>query len=238
ATLNYLVTLDTELAVTRVRAIRDRGVGPPRHPSPIVGFEDCRLARFDGRWWATATVRDRSPDFRAQVALLGLQGRTVESVRVLDPGRGTEHEKNWMPFVTDAGLHVVYSVSPTVVYRLDPATGSLDLVIDEPGPVEAIGLRGGSGGIPFDGGYLFVAHEVRHGPRGRDYVHRFVQLGPDLRVLALSDPFCFQGPGIEFCAGLAPHRDGYVLSFGRDDRSAWLALVGAESLRKLLRPVV
>jgi hypothetical protein len=236
-TVNYLVDLDSELGVARVRPLKDLDAGPPRRDGEILGFEDCRLVEFEGRWWATATVRDRSADQRAQIALLGLDGRRIESVRILDAERGAEHEKNWMPFRADAGLHVVYSVDPTVVYRLEPQTGALELVFDEPGPPGAAGLRGGSAGIPFDGGYLFAAHEVRHGAQGRDYMHRLVLLGPDFRIAALSERFYFHGPGIEFCAGLAPHRDGVVLSFGRDDRSAWLAVVGRDSVRGLLKPV-
>jgi predicted GH43/DUF377 family glycosyl hydrolase len=227
------VDLKPDLSLAGIRPLVDLGAGPARYVAQVIGFEDCRLIEIDGRWWATATVRDLNPEERAQVVLLGLGGDRVESVRVLDAGREARDEKNWMPFEFDGQLHVLYSVAPTIVYRVEPETGELRLVREEPGPAPASELRGGSQGVAFEDGVLFAAHEVGWGQKGRNYAHRLVLLDADLHVAALTPPFYFLGPGIEYCAGIALHERGVVFSFGCDDRTAWLGVVSRDDIRRL-----
>jgi glycosyltransferase involved in cell wall biosynthesis len=255
-TANRLVTLDEQLRPTASAVLPDVPPGAEVHPSQVVGCEDLRLVHVDGRWRATATVRDRNPDWRCEIALLDLGasddptapgGTTLRLLAGPDPAR---HEKNWMPFVHDGDLHVLYLCSPTTVLRVGD-DGAAEVVSQAPGPPGLSDARGGSQGLPVEGGHLFVVHEATVGGHlGRVYAHRLVLLtelsargGADgaggWAITAASPPFQLLEPTIEFCAGLARHPgapDRVVLSFGHADASAWLADVVLDELLALLEP--
>jgi predicted GH43/DUF377 family glycosyl hydrolase/tetratricopeptide (TPR) repeat protein len=235
--LNYLVDLGPDLAVTRIRPLADRAEDAERFESEIDGYEDCRLIEVGGQWFATATVADLNPDERREVALLTLDDGAVTAVRPLRGPHPGRHEKNWMPFVRDGALHLVYSCGPTVVLRCDTATGELEVVSESTAPPEAEAFRGGSQGVEVDGGLLFVVHEVRRAPRSLLYLHRFVMLDDDLRLASASPPFTFTQDHVEFCAGMARHGDELVLSFGVSDAAAGLAVVPLAGVVALLDPV-
>ena len=233
-TQNYMLTLDGQLEVTGLAPLTEGDNGPPRHPSRVRGYEDCRLIQVDGTWFATATVRDHNPQERCEIALLRLDGSHIEQTTVLAgpvPGR---HEKNWMPFLNGSTLYFLYSCDPTVVVACDPPDGRLEIVSQSSGPPRAAGLRGGSQGVPVDDGVLFVVHEVAERSGMRAYPHRFVLLDHDWRLAGISPAFTLRGHEIEFCAGLARRGDDLLLTFGVGDRSAGLAVVSAEAALGLL----
>lgn len=229
-TLNYLVELDGDLTVRDVRGLRDLTDGPRIHPSRVEGYEDCRLFCWQGRWLATATVRDRNPVERCQQALLELNDDTITRVSLLDAPIAAEHEKNWMPFVRDGSVCFVYrAAAPTIVLGCEPDGWSCHELARHPAPGVSE-LRGGSTGLPVPGGHLFVVHEP-------GYHHRFALLGPDDRLAALSPRFTFTESEVEYCAGLARRRNQLLLSFGVEDRVAMLGLVDADEVLSLLEPL-
>lgn len=234
--INYLVRLDGQLAVTGAEAIVDRSTGPPRYGARIRGYEDCRLIEIGGRWYATATVCDATAIGRPTMVLLHLEGSQIAAVQPLEgpfPGR---HEKNWMPFVVDGSLHVLYTCGPTIVMKCDTSTGGVQIVKQSGAPEIATGFRGGSQGVRVDDGYLFVVHEVDHSERLIRYLHRFVLLGDDLVLSAISVPFTFTADRIEFCAGMALTEGELILSFGVSDAATGLATVPVHEVRALLEP--
>lgn len=233
-TLNYLAHLDGELGLTRLEALVDTGAGPELHPSLVLGFEDCRLVEVDGRWHATATVRDRNPEMRCEIALLELDGPRIARVGVLPgPHRG-RHEKNWMPFVRDGRLHLLYWSDPVVVLACDPAAPSVIRAVEHPPIGIGSELRGGSQGVAVDGGWLFAVHEAHAAAEGRRYLHRFILLDDDLRLAGMTPLVTLLGERIEFVAGMAARGDELVLSFGAMDREAWLGVVRRDEVLALL----
>lgn len=115
--------LDRQLAVTGVAPMHDRSDGPARFPSRLQGYEDCRLLRVGGHWLASATVRDRNPLARCEIALLELDDAAITAVTLLRSPIVALHEKNWMPFSVEDQLQFVYSCAPTIVISCDPETG-------------------------------------------------------------------------------------------------------------------
>ncbi|MEO7398499.1 MAG: glycosyltransferase, partial [Ilumatobacteraceae bacterium] len=237
--VNYLMTLDLDLAVKEVLPVADDGGRDLRqYPSRIVGYEDCRLVQVGDRWFASATCCELNPIERREIVLLELDGPELISVQPLhgpNPGR---HEKNWMPFVHEDELHFVYAVAPTVILRCDVDNGHVDVLHEAEGPTSAEPLRGGSQGIPLDrGGWLFVVHEVDRSTGTPRYLHRFLELSPRFEVVGVTEPFSFTADRVEFCAGMARHGDELVLSFGVSDAAAGLAVVEiAEVMNLLPRP--
>lgn len=232
-TRNYLLTVDDDLRVQTVQALVDQSLGPRKFPSWAVGYEDCRLVHSSEQALVICTVCDRNAAQRPEVAMLQLAGNAVTRVTVLrgpDPARA---EKNWMPFIRGDALHLVYACAPTTVFACDATSGRLSLVSKQAAPREASAFRGGSQGISFEGGILFVVHEA---PVVGPYSHRFVLIDKEGTLAAFSQPFSFLGAQVEFCAGLAPKEQALVLTFGMADHTAWIAIVDVEECVRLLEP--
>ena len=206
-----------------------------RVSAPSYGYEDLRLFSLGDGLGASATVLDRAPG-KVEMALLELSPAR-EIVRAQVQRTAAPIEKNWMPIPPHAGKDVrwVYSVDPTIVKTV----GHLVPELVWPSPWSLSEVRGGSPLLPLLGGHLAVVHEtvsVRRG-YGRAYLHRFLTFDEDLRVVLASEPFSFRGHDFEFCAGLARHptrSKRLVLSFGVEDREAWLAEVDEAEVLKLL----
>ncbi len=246
-TVNLLARLDENLATSVIGQIPSQPPGPSTRLSRVLGCEDVRLLAVGNSWKALATVRDRNHYERCDIALLSLpslnaaEETTLSVIPGPDPAR---HEKNWMPFVVDGELHVMYLCSPTVVGHLD---ANSQLVVDSSttGPPSATHFRGGSQGVPFNDGYLFLIHEVTFFGTHRVYSHRFIHMtsaimkSGDRRwdITSLSCPFYFREMGIEFAAGLAVDGDDIVASFGVRDAEAWLVRMSANQVAKQLVPL-
>ncbi len=230
-TRNYFCRLGEDGTVAQAAPMLGGEAGA--FPGPVRGFEDCRLFRWRGQWWCSATVRDRNPDDLCQIALLRLdQDFSIAEVRVLpgpNPGR---HEKNWVPVVQEDDLFFIYSTVPTLVLKYLPEGNVLDEFCRHPFQLEE--LRGSSQAIAFEDGWLYLARHLLP-ERPRIYLHRFVSMDPDFRVRSLSLPFCFSLLGIEFCAGLTRRGDRLLASFGSRDEEAWLATFPFEAVRDIMK---
>jgi predicted GH43/DUF377 family glycosyl hydrolase len=124
------------------------------------------------------------------------------------------HEKNWMPLSVNGKFTWIYSLDPTAIL---------------PGPLRSCPfslehLRGGAA-INFKGEYLCVTHEVIETDEGRIYLHRFVRLDERFNVKAVSPAWVFNHHSIEFCAGMVQDDTQLVLSYGIEDREAWIMQV-------------
>ena len=234
-TINYLLDLSPDLAIRDVQAIDDRAFRPePLYP--VAGFEDCRLIRHAGSWWASATVRDRDPGGVCRMMLLRLEGASVVAEHLLSDGSGA-HQKNWMPVVGDASLQFISSCFPTVMINYDELRGTVALNSTRPAPLIARQFHGGSQLIPVDGGHLCLVHEVAHfDDGGRLYTHRWVWFDAEWRLSRLSPPFLLKQRGVEFACGLARQGDDLLISYGVWDREAWVARVPLAEVLSLLAP--
>lgn len=240
-THNVLARLDASRAIVDERALVEVPGLPPAFETRVRGYEDCRLFRWRGRWHATATVRDRDPEARCQIALLALDDEwRIASLAVLR-GHGDElDQKNWMPAVDGDDLFVVYLCDPTTVLRVDPVSQRVVPHAVHVPPLALENQRGGSQLVPFDGGWLCVTHEVvALGGWQRQYLHRFLRFDRAFRIVALTEPFRLSDHEVEFAAGLAydPREDALDVSYGVADRRAFVATFDAASVRNALAAV-
>lgn len=224
-TVNHLLTLSHELEILSAHQLVDR-TGRTRFPTEIRGFEDCRLMIVDGQLHAIACVRDNDPDGWWTMALLRLDGHDIVSMEPLVSPVGRVPEKNWVPFECDGALHLVYKWQPLTI--LD-RTGAVRYRAEQR---SASSWRGGTQGIPWRDGWLFIVHEVEQSNRRR-YRHRFVELRPDWTTNE-SIAFSFTGHRIEFAAGLSEHDDHLLVTLGVGDRIPVLARLPHESVARLL----
>ena len=248
-TRNFLLDLDSDFKTTRAVEIADK-TGGARTGYPVHGFEDMRLFAWKGSWWGTATVCDFTENGSREIALLQLDD---DGAAVLaEPLRGPwsmHAQKNWMPIVDSKNdtVKFIYATS------LDGDVGSttiFDLVeADDPGVCQRYAiqspvgspfghgrLRGGSQAVRVDGGWLFAVHDVVFpGGSNRMYLHRFVLIDDELKLVSMTKLFYFEKLGIEFCAGLALVDGKLVASYAVNDGSARLGIFDWECVRKGLR---
>ena len=242
-TVNHLVRLDADLSIVGCTRLPMQPDGAPVHGSRVHGCEDLRLIAVGDRWAATATVRDRNMFERCDIAMLEfdtLEAAPEASLRVLPGPDPSRHEKNWMPFVIDGELHLLYLCSPTIVLRPKSSDG-LDIVSTTAGPPGADRWRGGSTGVPHGDGFLFMIHEVTLPAGRRLYAHRFIRMDRvDGRwtITAMTQPFHLIEAGVEFCAGMAIDGDHLIASFGVRDAEAWLMRLPIASVDELLVELV
>ncbi len=247
-TLNHLVRVADDLTLTSIGTLPLQPAGPPLRLSRVIGCEDVRLVHTNDGWRALATVRDRNQYERCDVAILKMDDiehpalATIEVVPGPDPAR---HEKNWMPFVKDGELKVLYLCAPTIVAHFD-FTSNLVVESQTIGPPAGANFRGGSQGVEFENGFLFLVHEVTMYGTNRVYGHRFIHLTESVQlsgrirwdITALSRPFHFLDVGIEFAAGLARNGEILIASFGVRDEEAWLVEFPATAVADLLVPLL
>ena len=170
---------------------------------------------------------------------------------------GEQNQKNWMPLVLPASggtgpasggvgngtdgerLLFLYRLDPTIVLEateLDAQWRLEEVSTDEACPFELTSLRGGSQCIQWKPGrYLVVAHESFRETLPWCYLHRFVELDEQFRIVRVSDLFQFNGPGVEFCAGLTKRDNELLISYGVEDAHAFLASVNADDVDKQLK---
>lgn len=229
-TENYLGLLGPNGELENPKHMRDLDTSP-RQPSQVVGYEDVRLVSIKDPHGgfvltASATVCDRDTD-RRLIAWLHLD--KDGNVERSDVQRSNQwHEKNWMPLSVRGKLAWIYSLDPTCVLPADHSDPSP--LWDCPFALEH--LRGGAV-IAFDDGYLCVMHEAIDTDEGRIYLHRFVKLSEDFHVKSVSPTWVFAHHGIEFCAGLVLDGDDFVISYGIDDREAWITRVAVEDVEAM-----
>jgi len=204
----------------------------------VLGLEDPRIFEFQGSAWFTCTTRDNTPDGNPQISLCKIGDNGVVEELVLlkgpDPSRC---EKNWLPFVKDNTLHVLYSYDPFIIYQPDIETGDCTLDLSYEPTSDFTQFRGSAGPIPFDNGYLVVIHEVSHFlDQSRCYLHRFVYLDHRFFIKKVSKPFTFLHQGIEFCGSMTLNHAGthLILTLGIEDSQAYLCTVDLKTVRSYL----
>jgi hypothetical protein len=235
-TRNFLFTLDDALAPSTCREVLvPSDWSSPAYPL-VQGVEDIRLIPQGGRLSASAAVRELDSEGLCEIVLARIDTESPENYRlsawhtISKPDR-RRHEKNWTPVLDSNETRFIYTYDPAII-----VDGGGDEISAGTPEFAADHFRGGSQAIPFESGYLSVVHEVIMNKGARIYLHRFVHTGRDGVLISCSRPFYLIAKGIEFVAGLArtPQGDRLLISFGFEDREAWLAEVHEDDVRRAL----
>jgi tetratricopeptide (TPR) repeat protein len=233
---NFLLDLDDDLKTTRAVEMVD-ATGEARTIYPVHGFEDARLFAWRGAWWATATACDFTEEGDREIVLLEIadDGSVVRAQPLRGPW-SERAQKNWMPLVEGDVLRFLYATRPTTAFELIYGEDHSHKIMHAANAsLEHGRLRGGSQGVRVDGGWIFVVHDVAFPGSSRIYLHRFVRLDDQLRLVSMTEPFYFERLGIEFCAGLAQVGDKLVASYAVNDGAARLGVFDWGVIRRVLR---
>ena len=230
-TRNYIQWLDDDLNV--INSVQVDTVLDQKPQWHFIGLEDARLFKWDNKFYICGVRRDDNTtgSGRMQLQELNIAYEKVTEVsrhKIPAPGKNLSYcEKNWMPIV-DMPFHFVKWCNPTEIVKFDIDTGNCNTVmLDENKKYQLPNdLRGSSQLIPFKNGHLAITHEVNlyndvQGRKDGKYRHRFVFWDKDWNLVT-SEFFHFMTGEIEFCAGMAYHKEHLLISFGFQDNAAFI----------------
>lgn len=234
--------LDSDLNLLNLREISV--VGLEHAP----GIEDARLFFKNGQWYVVAvTLESESTGRRSRLNLflLDAENSTATYVKTYGSWDANRSEKNWMPLAYGHSDEFEYVYSSAGVYQ-----GGTFILFEELDRT-ASNFRGGSCLLPLDDGtYLAVVHQTytrsHHvfdmerqelvASKVRNYTHRFVRYSQTGMAIEYSPEFYFDGPGIEFAAGMVLVGEKLVISYGREDATSHLATIPLSAALDLLTP--
>ena len=210
-----------------------------------LGLEDLRWTGHGGRVWFTATTQPSGETDDDRAVVLGRMTQTLDRVEHilpltgLDPGHG---EQGCMPWSRDGELLLICAFDPFDVRRVDPSTGATQSIHQCTPCFRASGLCGAAQPLPVPDGHgrwVMLTREVAHRPQGDSWAHRFVEVGAQDGVVAVSRPFHLEGTGTENVTGLSDKGGGILrVTYSLDDGDArWAELDWRSVLDSLHAPL-
>ncbi len=204
----------------------------------VQGIEDLRLTRWRNAWWFTATSCMFDPVGYPRVVLgrLNSSADAVDHLVPLEFDERNDAEKNWLPFVHDDRLLLLYSCDPTIILEPDVGTGHCQTLHRSTPEACFDRYRGSASPIPFGDRYLFTIHEVPFVDGKRVYLHRFVEMDRDFRITRVSRLFRVWHLGVEYNCGicLSHSGDSLLMTCSFEDRQSWIINVPLAEVEKML----
>lgn len=243
-TKNFLVQLDRTFKILSQQEITEN-LPRQRFNSWAEGVDDCRLFEWKKSNWFTCTSYDTNSQNTSTICLCKLASeKSGDKIQVekFVPLKGPDPkrcEKNWMPFIKDNKLHVIYLYDPFVIYKPNVETGEFESIITYTPTSDFSRFRGSAPPVEFDNGYLMVVHEVVFEGNKRCYLHRFLFLDKELIIKSISKPFTFQHKGIEYTCGMTLNHEGtkLIIGLGIEDREAYLGVMDLDTVKTMLEPI-
>jgi hypothetical protein len=198
----------------------------------FVGLEDARIINWDKKLFISGVRRDTTTNGQGRMELSEIEVynnevKEVNRTRIeLSTNLDSYCEKNWMP-ILDMPFHYIKWSNPTELVNIDISKAlskTVNVSKDIPLPRD---LRGGSQVLPFEDGYFAITHEVdlfssEVGRKDAIYYHRFVVWDKNFNIIKVTPEFNFMNADVEFCIGLAEHKDSYLITFGFQDNAAYI----------------
>lgn len=195
-THNACVNLDTMTVLT---IMDDTSIGLPTRDHNIRGLEDVRVCGGD----FTATVHNYDPNIRVMRGKYDKESGRYSDCVVLDSPLRKSCEKNWL--LMEGTSDMIYDWCPL---RILDYKG--DTVVSHPTPAWFSLLRGSASGRLYKNEQWVLTHFVEYSSP-RKYYHCFVKLDKDtFQPKAVSVPFVFRSPGIEYCTSFTLSSSGQI----------------------------
>jgi hypothetical protein len=207
----------------------------------VQGIEDPRLVRWGTGWWFVANSRaiERGGNPAIVLGQLDDEATEVTSLTPLTYASSRETEKNWLPFIHNDRLLLLYASDPLIVLEPDLESGRCREVLHDEPPFNFDRYRGSAPPIPYGAGYLYTIHEASYRDNRRIYLHRFVEMDRQFRITRVSRLFHVWHTGVEYNCGmcLTQAGDSLLLTFSYEDEQCWLLNVPLIEVERMLVPV-
>jgi hypothetical protein len=244
-TWNYMCELDENMRIKWYYKV-DTSKFPDKELWDFVGLEDCRIVRWDGKFYLTGVRRDLDSIGTGRMELSEISItesgiREINQFRIPTPENKESYcEKNWMP-ILDMPFHYVKWTNGTEVIKTDPVSGTTEtVVLQNWKDLGCSDLRGGSQVIPLDNVYhICLVHETdllqsEAGRKDAVYRHRFIIWDQDWNVTKVSKLFSFMEASIEFAVGMCEYGEDYLMTFGYQDNAAYLLRVNQKVVKDFI----
>lgn len=247
-TVNYFAYINDDLEVEKYHLIDTSEHDWEKPLWEFHGLEDARLVEWDGKLYHCGVRRDTTDNGQGRMELSELkveENKVTEVSRLRIPGPPPDKEycmKNCTP-VLDNPYHLLKWTNPTAFMKFDPE-GKEDTIVFETNTYTKFDknqadLRGGGQVIPFNDGYLTIAHETflfksEQNRKNATYRHRLVYWDKDFKEQKFSEQFSFLNMEIEFCCGIAEWKDKIVFTFGAQDNLAYILSVPKKIIEDMI----
>lgn len=240
-TINYLCELDEEnYDIINYKKV-DTSKLDVKPVWEFIGLEDARLVNWDNKVFMCGVRRDTKTNGEGRMELSEVKdGVEVNRTRIEPPNDPNSYcEKNWMP-ILDKPFHFIKWSNPTEVVKVNLNNKNSKTIKISP-KFDGVrrDIRGGSQVIKIDDYYVAITHEVdlwnnENGKKDGRYYHRFVVWDNNFEIVKVSDDFNFMSAGVEFCCGLALHKDNILMTFGYQDNASFLLKAPLSYIKKFL----
>lgn len=216
------------------------------------GVEDVRIISFRDKFIGVGTTMDTHAEGTIRMSLFYLEPKRIQhendknktitrlTAQALLPLKGyddDQRQKNWLPFVHENQLHFIYKSDPITILKAKEEGGMLT------GLVEKIYVdkcfmapkqRGNTPPIPYEGKWLYITHFNE--PKHRIYYHRFIEMDKDFKMTRVSTMFYFErNKSIEFAVNMIPDNDGFLISYGVEDKYARISYVNKKTIEEMFQ---
>ena len=193
----------------------------PTYPTYWKGMEDIRFVTSNT---LLVTLPECNPNGNPSIFYATLDKNTIQIIESCKPN---QKEKNWMPYPTNKGFSVIYSLNPFIIKDLKEDTMT-HVVIPSEIASHLTGYHGSTNGVPFHQHYLFLIHINRE----RSY-HRWLLFDPLNHMVQISDEFIFFAHSyIEFPVSICRFIDRIFISMGVNDDKAMIVETNINDIQK------
>jgi tetratricopeptide (TPR) repeat protein len=210
-THNAYINLET---MEVLQEMDESSIGLPKRDHHIRGLEDVRVCGNE----FTATVHDYDPNVRVMRGNYNKELGTYSECVVYPSPLGKPCEKNWL--LMEGTSNMIYDWYPL---RILDKSGK-EVVQHATPPLFSI-LRGSASGVIHKNELWVLTHFVEYSTP-RKYYHCLVKLNKDTyKPTAVSLPFVFRSPSIEYCTSFTVNPIGqlrFYVSFNDSDSSVMI----------------
>jgi len=218
------------------------------------------LVYNDNKEVMTHSLKHRRDIFVAELVIEDEEFRLLPPIKLMHDRHHLTRtwEKNWSPFIWNDLFLLIYSIQPHEIIFPNFQTGWAQTVYESTtddidwrwGPI-----RGGTPARLVNGDYLSFFHSVApfqsEVTRASDKLHYFMgaytfSSEPPFRITAISphpinhETFYTDSDApklVIYPGGFVDEEDRFVVTYGKDDREVWIALINKDSLYNSLVPV-
>lgn len=245
ATENFLVDLDNDLNITKVRFINMALNVESKWE--FHGLEDARLFRWDGKLFICGVRRDTTDNGQGRMELSEIRIDNdylcTEISRTRIPSTGNDDsycEKNWMPIEGETYKWIKWT-NPTEIAVYNPIENITTGYCNEFNRYNTTDeIRGGTHVIDLDDCYVAIGHSVRlwkpySGEKDSEYTAHLMVWDKNWNLINITPRFKFMNAAIEFSCGMTKGNNNDILiSFSETDNECYVLSVNKEWFRTLL----
>lgn len=231
-TINFLLYTDNNFTVRNSVELKDNSC-LELYPKHIIGMEDVRL--FGDKYFLCTRV-DVNISSIPQICW-GTYDNDGSVTRLVPLIAGTQLkcEKNWLPFIDNNKIYIIYATGPLQIYKLDVDSGSIHEI--RRGSFDKYYIndfRGSASPIEYNDGWLCTIHQVYHS-EPRKYFHRFVWFDKNFSIIKFSLPFFFDSISVEFNLSICHSHEGLLMTYSNYDSYSMMCIVDYDILNSMLK---